>query len=48
MRTSPLKASEIEALSFIYEAPRSVIVAERNLWSVLLTRAWARLRQRTR
>jgi hypothetical protein len=45
---SPLTAREVEALTFIYSAPRLETVGERNLWSKFFNWVRLTLRKRTR
>lgn len=46
--TSPLKAREIEALTFISTASEPVTLAVRNRWSDFFNWAWVKLRKRIR
>lgn len=43
MNNSPLKARDIEALTFIYGGPGTVGAPERNRWSKFFNLTWLKL-----
>ena len=46
VNNSPLKAREIEALTFVYGTLRPVSLGARNRWSRFFNWAWLKLRMR--
>ena len=47
MNGSPLKARDIEALTFVYPASPPATRPERNRWFRFLNGAWVKVRKRT-